>query len=186
MPIPDFQTLMLPALKFAATTGEHALREAVEYLANQYNLSAEEKNERLPSGKQPIFYNRVGWARTYLKQAGLLETSGRRNYLRVSNRGKDVLSSNPTRIDMKFLEQYPEYLEFRDRTREVEDEVEEEATSALTPEELLDSAYRKMREDLAKELLENIIDNSPKFFENLVVELLVKMGYGGSSAQATK
>jgi restriction system protein len=187
MTIPDFQTLMLPVLKYASVQNEHSLREAVEFLANQFVLSEEEKNARLPSGKQPIFYNRVGWARTYLKQAGLLETSGKRNYLRITNRGKEVLRSNPSRVDMRFLEQYPEYVEFRERTREPEEEIEEHIqVTTLTPEESLDAAYRKMREDLTKELLDNIVRSSPEFFENLVVELLVAMGYGGSGTNAAR
>jgi len=186
MTIPDFQTLMLPVLKYASSQNEHSLRKAVEFLVNQFSLSEEERNAKLSSGKQPIFYNRVGWARTYLKQAGLLETSGKRNYLRITDRGKDVLKSNPSKVDMRFLEKYPEYVEFRERTRETGEEIEEHISSTLTPEESLDAAYRKLREDLAKELLDNIVRSSPEFFENLVVELLVGMGYGGSGANAAR
>jgi restriction system protein len=183
MPIPDFQTLMLPVLKFASEHDEHSLREAVEYLKKQYSLTPEEEAETIPSGKQPIFYNRIGWARTYLKQAGLLEPT-RRNYLRITNRGKEVLSENPARIDMKYLEKFPEYLDFRDRTRESKPEPNE--SSALVPEESLDDAYRKLREDLARELLDNILRSSPSFFERLVVEVLVNMGYGGSDINAAR
>ena len=89
MTIPDFQTLMLPVLKYSTTKHEHSLREAVAYLTDQFSLSDEERNARLPSGKQPIFYNRVGWARTYLKQAKLLEVGSKRNYLKISQRGKE-------------------------------------------------------------------------------------------------
>jgi restriction system protein len=173
-------------LKYASSQNEHSLRKAVEFLVNQFSLSEEERNAKLSSGKQPIFYNRVGWARTYLKQAGLLETSGKRNYLRITDRGKDVLKSNPSKVDMRFLEKYPEYVEFRERTRETGEEIEEHISSTLTPEESLDAAYRKLREDLAKELLDNIVRSSPEFFENLVVELLVGMGYGGSGANAAR
>src|SRR5687767_12582894 len=102
MPIPDFQSLMLPVLKYAGSQSEHPLRDAVAYLADQFFLSEEERNVRIPSGQQPMFYNRVGWARTYLKQAGLLEASGKRSYLRITGRGREVLNSNPTRIDMGF------------------------------------------------------------------------------------
>ncbi len=117
MTIPDFQTLMLPVLKFASSQDEHSLREATSYLAKEFDLSDEEMNELLPSGTQPISTNRVGWARTYLKQAGLLSPT-RRNYLIITEKGKEVLKSNPSRIDMKYLEQFPEYLEFRDRKRD--------------------------------------------------------------------
>jgi restriction system protein len=184
MTIPDFQTLMLPVLKFSATKDEHSLREATDYLANEYQLTEEERDELLPSGTQPIFYNRVGWARTYLKQAGLLELT-RRNYLIITDAGKDVLQQNPDKINMKFLEQFPEYLEFRDRKREKvepDDGVEKE----LSPEESLEASYSRIRDDLVKELLDNILRSSPSFFENLVVELLVKMGYGGSRVDAAR
>ena len=186
MPVPDFQSLMLPALKYAAARNEHSLRDAVAYLADQHSLTDEERNERLPNAPQPRFYNRVGWARTYLKQAGLLETSGRRSYLRVTNRGKQVLNSNPEKIDMRFLEQFPEYIEFRERTHSDGEDVEERIRTTLTPEESMEAAYLKMREDLAKELLDNIVRSSPAFFENLVIELLVAMGYGGSGTNAAR
>jgi restriction system protein len=186
MPVPDFQSLMLPALKFAASQPEHSLRDAVAYLANQFTLTEEERNERLPNAPQPRFYNRVGWARTYLKQAGLLETTGRRSYLKTTDRGRQVLNSNPPRIDMNFLEQFPEYIEFRERTHENGVVTIEPISPTLTPEESIDAAYRKLREDLAKELLDNIVRSSPAFFENLVVELLVAMGYGGSGANAAR
>ncbi len=186
MTIPDFQTLMLPVLKFASACGEHSLRDAVDGLAGEFPLTDEERNAKIPSGKQPVFYNRVGWARTYLKQAGLLESAGRRNYLRVTNRGRQVLTENPARIDMKFLERFPEYLEFRERPREPPGGPEGPVSGDLTPEEALEEAYRKVREDLAKELFDNVVSSSPAFFENLVVELLVAMGYGGSGPEAAR
>jgi restriction system protein len=187
MPIPDFQSMMLPALKFAASQLEHSLRDAVAYLANQFELTEEERNERLPNAPQPRFYNRVGWARTYLKQAGLLETAGRRSYLKITDRGRQVLNNNPARIDMNFLEQFPEYIEFRERTNENGGTTTVgPVPPVLTPEESIDAAYRKLREDLAKELLDNILRSSPAFFESLVVELLVAMGYGGSGANAAR
>lgn len=186
MPIPDFQTLMLPVLRFSATCDEHSLSEATEYLAKEYSLSEDELNELLPSGTQPIFYNRVGWARTYLKQAGLLKPT-RRNYLRITGRGREVLAENPQMINMKYLQQFPEYIEFRDRKREIKKGIgEDEEILDLSPEETLEEAYTRIREDLAKELLDNILRSTPAFFENLVIELLVKMGYGGSRADAAR
>jgi restriction system protein len=182
MTIPDFQTLMLPVLKFAATKDEHTLREAVDFLKTEFAITPDEERLLIPSG-QPIFYNRVGWARTYLKQAGLLEST-RRRYLKITNKGKSVLKENNAKIDMKYLEKFPEYLNFRDRTRTTEHETEREDGVTLTPEESLDSAYLKIKDDLAREILENIIRSSPAFFERLVVELLVKMGYGGSESNA--
>jgi restriction system protein len=186
MTIPDFQSLMLPVLKYAIAQNEHSLSEAVKVLENEFDLSEDERNARIPSGSQTIFYNRVGWARTYLKQAGLLETGGKRNLLRITDRGREVLGCNPSRIDMKYLEQFPEYMDFRERTKTGGEEPEPSTDGKLTPDESMDIAYRTLREKLAKELLENILKSSPKFFENLVVELLVAMGYGGSGSNAAK
>jgi restriction system protein len=140
----------------------------------------------LPSGQQPIFYNRVGWARTYLKKARLIDDP-RRGHFRITNRGKEVLHRNPNRIDMKYLREFPEYIEFRETTRDtfetstIEDDLDE-----LTPEEALEEAYQKIREDLSDEVLKAVINSSPGFFEKLVVALLVKMGYGGSRRDAAR
>lgn len=187
MPIPDFQTLMLPALKYASEHGEHTLRQATDFLAEQFGLSPKEKAQPLPSGRQPTFYNRVSWARGYLKQAGLLRAT-KHNHLVITERGREVLAGNPARIGIKFLEQFPEYREFRERARAGREERSEatESEEHLTPEESLESAYRRTREELAAELLDNIRRSSPSFFEQLVVELLASMGYGGSRADAAR
>lgn len=185
MAIPDFQTLMLPVLKFASSREEHSLREAVDFLINEFNITPEERRIFIPSGRQPIFYNRVGWARTYLKQAGLLEPT-RRNYLKITSKGRSVLLENNVFINMKYLERFPEYIDFRDRTKETNRDNETEETTTLTPEESLYSSFMKIREDLAREILENIKANSSEYFERLVVELLVKMGYGGSGINKGK
>ncbi|MCK5708763.1 MAG: restriction endonuclease [Candidatus Aureabacteria bacterium] len=182
MPIPDYQTLMLPLLKFASDEKEHSLREAIDSLANQFDLTDEERKELLPSGQQEIFDNRIGWARTYVKKAGLLE-SKRRGYFQITPKGLKVLSGNPERIDINFLNQYPEFQEFRtlkkDRIKKTKEIVEEE-----TPEEILETAYIGLRNNLVNELLQQVKDSAPSFFEKLVVELLVKMGYGGSRKDA--
>ena len=186
MTIPDFQTLMLPALRFAASRDEHTLREATDFLADEFSLSDQDRTTLLPSGSQPVFYNRVSWARGYLKQVGLLEPT-RHNHLRITDRGREVLRSGPSRVDMKFLEQYPEYVQFRDRARQAKDEEPEVGPPEnLTPEESLEAAYRRTREQLASDLLDRIRRSSPAFFENLVVELLTSMGYGGSRADAAR
>ncbi len=165
MTIPDFQTLMLPVLEYAATTNEHSLREATDHLADQFGLTEEEQNELLPSGVQPLFYNRVGWARTYLKKAGLLVLT-RRNYLQITDVGKDVVESKPDKVNMKFLEKFPEYIEFRERKREKkEDEKPITEIEELSPEESLGASYSRIREDLAIDLLDNILRSSPGFFE---------------------
>lgn len=186
MPVPNFQTIMLPLLRCFSDGQEHSTQELMDNLAQEFSLSEEELNALLPSGKQTIFYNRVGWARTYLTKAGLLEMS-HRSYYRITERGRQVLARNPPRIDMKFLEQFPEYLEFREREsgrRKPKDAATDEGEN--TPEEILEDAYEEIRDGLAQELLGLVKQTKPSFFEHLVVELLVKMGYGGSRRDAAR
>ena len=186
MPIPDFQTIMLPLLELAEDDAIHYIRDAVEQLNDHFSLSEEEKSRLLSSGQQPIFYNRVGWARTYLKKAGLLEDP-KRGYFRITERGKSVLQEKPARIDMKFLKRFPEYIEFRQTTRETEEPGEgEEDLEYLTPEEALEDAYQRIRSGLADDLLTYVLKSTHGFFEKLVVEVLVKMGYGGSQRDAAR
>ncbi len=177
---------MLPLLRFASDGNEHSLREAIEGLAERLGLTETEKKELLPSGQQPTFDNRVAWARTYLNKAALLEST-RRGYFRITQRGREVVSKNPTAINVKFLEQFPGFIEFRAKRREPEETTEAVETENLqTPSELLERAYQKLREDLSAELLKIVIEYSPSFFERLVIDLLVKMGYGGSRKEAGK
>jgi restriction system protein len=185
MPIPDYQTCMLPFLRFLEDGEEHSLREAEESLAAHFNLSAAERAELLPSGQQGIFKNRIGWARTYLKKAGLLE-SPKRAVFQITERGKQTLATNPLRIDAKFLEQWPEFMEFRDISRGGEElsAAPESPVAKNTPEEALEQAHLGLRKQLAQELIARTLSCSPTFFEQLVVELLVKMGYGGSRRDA--
>jgi restriction system protein len=186
MAIPDFQTIMLPLLRLSGDGKVHYIHDAVSHLADQFNLTDEEQAKLLPSGQQPIFYNRVGWARTYLKKAGLLEDP-KRGYFQITARGKVILTQNPSRIDMQFLRQFPEYVEFRETVREPSEEsVQEDDLEGLTPEEALENAYQRIRRDLSDELLSSVLSSTPGFFEKLVVELLVKMGYGGSQREAAR
>jgi len=185
MPIPDYQTLMLPVMKCVADGEEHSMKELYHKIAEIFRISDKERAERLPSGSQSTFENRVGWARTYLKKSGLL-TSPRRGVIKISNRGRDILHQNPDKIDNKFLEQFREYQEFKvfrhdtNRTREKNNAVSPE----LTPEEILENSYQDLRNQLAYDLLERIMQCPPDFFERLVVDLLVAMGYGGSRSDA--
>lgn len=186
MPIPDFQTIMLPLLRVAEDGQSHYIHDAVNELATHFSLTDEEKSKLLSSGQQPVFYNRVGWARTYLKKAGLLEDP-KRGYFRITERGKDVLHEAPDRVDMKYLQRFPEYVEFRQTTREPsEEQVSDEDLEGLTPEEALEDSYQRIRRDLADELLAYVLNSTAGFFEKLVVELLVKMGYGGSQRDAAR
>lgn len=184
MAIPAYQTIMLPLLKLAGDKQEHSLWQAIDTLADQFNLNNEERRELLSSGHQAIFDNRVGWARTYMKKAGLLELP-RRGYFRITDRGFEVLKRNPPRIDVEFLFQFKEFREFRAFRREkttVQEEVKEE--QERTPEEILGDAYQNLRTDLANDLLKQIMASPPSLFENIVIDLLVKMGYGGSRKDA--
>lgn len=181
MPIPDYQSIMLPLLKYAEDEQEHSLGETVDFLANQFKLSEAERKELLPSGQQQIFDNRVGWARTFLKKAGLLEPT-RRAFLKITKRGLEVLKHNPKIINVKFLKQYPEFIEFQTSKRDSDIEIDK--IEDKTPRESLEYGYQKIRRDLAKELLDLLKNCSPNFFEKIVVELLLKMGYGGSLKDA--
>lgn len=174
---------MLPLLTIAADGQDHSVRDAIERLADQFALSQEDRQQLVPSGQQTTLANRISWARTYLKQAGLLETP-RRGWFRITQRGRDVLATNPATIDYDFLEQFPEFLEFRVRRRErlelSASSVESIGTETRTPEEEIEDAYARIRQRLADELLQSIRGCSPRFFEHLVVDIVVKMGYGGT------
>lgn len=186
MAVPDFQSIMLPLLRIAEDGQEHSGHELLEKLAEFFNLSDDDLNEMLPSGKQTRFYNRVGWARTYLIKSKLLEMP-RRSFYKITERGKEVLKSNPNRIDINYLKRFPEYLEFKEKENEREEKKPtEETAEESTPEEILESAYQEIRDNLALEVLENVMSCSPAFFERLVVELLVAMGYGGSRRDAAR
>lgn len=181
MPIPDYQTLMLPLLRFASDDTDHTTREAIDVIASEFKLTQDERTQLLASGQQAIFNNRVGWANSYLKKAGLLE-SPRRGALRITSRGMKVLSDNPTRIDVKYLGRFPEFIEFRNATRSAKQS--EMPESMVTPEESLEVAHQSIRISLGQDVLSRILSCTPAFFERLVIELLVKMGYGGSRQDA--
>jgi len=184
MPVPNFQRFMYPLLELAADGEVHSMDEAYEVLAERFNLTEEDRAELLPSGRQSRYENRVGWARTYLTKAGLLESPGRGQF-KITPRGLDVLKSGITDIDKNYLYQFPEFVEFRRRDRgNAESEVIGDAEK--TPDEQLELLYLELEKQLAHELLERIKQCSPAFFERLVVQLLVAMGYGGSVSDAGK
>jgi len=184
MTIPVFQQIMLPLLQLLEDKQEHSLRQVIDSLTNQFNLTQEEQHELLPSGKQAIFDNRVGWARTHLKKAGLIEST-RRGFFRITDRGLQVLKQKPAKIDVKFLNQFEEFREFRAIRREKPTESDEEEPET-TPEEALANAYQDLKNNLASELLQQLKTSSPMQFENIVIDLLVAMGYGGSRKEAAK
>jgi restriction system protein len=186
MAIPDYQSIMFPLLKFAGDGQEHSLRETIEALTDVFELTDEERTELLPSGQQATFDNRVGWARTYLKKAGLLKST-RRGYYQISERGKAVLQENPPEIDNAYLKRFSEFVQFtRPKQREAGEGGDEEIDDTSTPEEEIEVAYQRARQSLIAELLQTIKDHSPAFFERLVIDLLVKMGYGGTRRDASE
>jgi restriction system protein len=178
---------MRPVLVLAQDGQEHSLAEAREVLAKQFNLTPEERNEMLPSGRQRRFDNRVAWAKVYLEQAELLETPRRAHFF-ITQRGRDLLAEKPPRIDIPLLERYEEFREFRVTRRKADGESHitpiPAETQTATPEELLEQSYQTIRAELVSDILSRVKSSSPDFFENLVVELLLKMGYGRSRAEA--
>lgn len=187
MPIPDYQTIMLPLLEALEDGNTYTTRDLTEKLAVLFKLTEQEKRELLPSGQQPVFANRVGWARTYLKKAGLLE-SERRATQRITIAGLEVLKKKPPQINIAFLEQFPAFVAFRTHHVNTTDTPAPLAPTieGRTPEELLDNTYTSIQNEIAEDLVVKVKSCSPDFFEKLVVELLLKMGYGGSIKDAGK
>lgn len=186
MAIPDFQSLMLPVLKEAAS-GEVRISEVVAVLGSKLALSKVELSELLPSGKQTTFANRVNWAKSYLGKAGLI-TLTKRAYFVISDRGRAVLANPPESINIKFLESFPEFKNFRESSVGNPITTESEITNfkELAPDELIRSASDELQQSLGAELLSKILASPPDFFERLVVQLLIAMGYGGSAIEAGK
>lgn len=176
MAIPNFQEITLPLLRLAADGEVHSLASSRGRLARHFALSDAEEEEMLPSGRQRRFANRVAWAKVYLERAGLLASPARGQF-KITPRGRDVLAEPPEIVDIRFLERFPEFLDFRSRSQ-ASFAVQADTSEAATPEEALESAYQSLRAGLASELLERVKSASPRFFEQLVVELLLKMGYG--------
>lgn len=192
MPVPGYQEFMLPLLKLTADGQEHTVSEALEVLAEQMRISPEDRETLLPSGTQTRLYNRVTWASTYLTKSLLLSKAGRGRF-RITPRGHEVLKRSPARVDNSFLDQFEEFRAFKTRraekawgSRKNGDAEVAGVEADVTPNERLDAAYKELRETLADDLLEKVRESSPKFFEHLVVDLLVSMGYGGTQAGAAQ
>lgn len=187
MAIPDFQTIMLPLLKFCADGNEYTNQQALESLAEHFKLNDTERKQLLPSGQQCVFDNRVAWARAHMKMAEIVENT-KRGVFRITERGKNILADSPSEINLRFLRQFPEYIKARDRSHESKKEEKSNPTceeqESKTPSERLEEAYMALRESLTNEILSQLKSSSPIFFEKVVVEVLVKMGYGGSRKDA--
>lgn len=186
MAIPDYQSCMLPLLKYYGDGQDHTNRDSIDGLATVFKLTDDERRMMLPSGVQGLFDNRVNWARTYLKKAALIE-SPKRGVHRITKRGLEILKKKPEQIDIAYLGQFEEFKEFRAiRHAKPEEQEPELAINNKTPEESLETAYQKLRGDLAADLIQRLKSCSPSFFERLVVEVIVKMGYGGTRKDAGK
>ena len=184
--IPKYEQFMLPLLKFLEDGKERAVSETYDAMAVEFSLSEKEKRELLPSGRQPLFKNRVAWARTYLNKAGLL-ISHKRAYCQITDEGLKALAEKPVEITSKDLRRYESFARFVKTSKPKQDREQKAAkveVSDQSPEEILEYAHQSLHDDLKEELLGIVKSCSPEFFENLVVDLLITMGYGGSRKEA--
>ncbi len=184
--IPDFQTLMLPFLKLAIDQQEHSTTEFIERRASQFHLSDAEKETMLPSGSQRIFNNRVHWAKAYLKMAGLIENT-KRGYFKITDNGITTLKENPPKINLQYLKKFPEYIATRENWKS-NNTIEENNGEVIirTPQEEIESAIQTINNSLSQELLQKVKNCTWQFFEKLVIDLLLIMGYGGSKKEAAE
>jgi len=185
MPIPDFQSVMRPLMDVLSDGKEHSMRETLDRLGNHFQLAEEDRKRLLPSGRQEVFTNRLAWAKTHLRMAGLIEPTGR-GVFKITPRGLELLQTARDRIDLRLLRKQPGYLEARDRKRDKPEGDGEiaKADADQTPEELMEESFEALRASLGREILAKLKSSSPAFFERLVVELLVRMGYGGTRKDA--
>jgi len=186
--LPDYQFFMLPILEYLSDGQDRSMKDIRDHLAAGYAISTELREAFLPSGTQRIFDSRVAWAKTYITQAGLVE-SPKRGVVHITARGKDLLLQHPQHVDLALLERFPEFIAFRNKARKTDETIvpaESSSVSTATPEEQLDTAFQTIRIDLVSELLDRLKTCDPTFFERLVVELLLKMGYGKNLAEAGK
>lgn len=183
MGVPDYQTIMLPLLEQTADKQLHRVRELIPPLAAHFGLSTEDQALLLPSGTQPVFDNRAFWAVTYIRKAGLIE-SPKRGYIQITPAGEALLAKKPAKVNNALLMQYPGFQEFRKPKVLPATPLPTATTDEATPEETLETTWLLLRNGLGQDLLAKVKSCSPKFFERLVVDLLVKMGYGGSVSDA--
>lgn len=183
MPIPKHNEMYMPFLEFLGDGQPHAMADIINHLAITMHVSDDERKEMLPSGVTSKFGSRVGWTRTYLGKAGLLETV-KRGILVISSEGKRILELKPIKLNDDFLMQYKGFREFKTPSGSSGDKPKDEALSDLTPQDELEDAFQKISTALTVDILNEVVNQSPEFFEKLVVKLLLKMGYGGSLANA--
>ena len=183
--VPKFEYFILPYLELISDGKPHTLKDLTEYIADALNLSSEDREERTKKGSFTKLYDRTQWSGTYLRKALLTESIGRGKYV-ITQRGLDLLSSNPTYIDRTLLSQYPEFVDFTQKKNPNEQNEDPSVISdcETTPFELMETSYKELRDQLVNDLLAEIKSQSPQFFERLVIKLLVAMGYGGSFEDA--
>ena len=181
MAIPDYRAIMIPVLRFLSDGAEHHKREVVRAICEEFHLTRSEIETLVPSSRQTLIDNRTGWSLTYLRKAIAIITT-RRGFVKITDRGREILSENPDEISVKYLLKYAEFREFRERRKPYKDNKTtiDNLEVDVTPEESIKREYVTLRADLAEKILENVKTLSPKFFEILVVELLMAMGYGGA------
>ncbi|HEM56390.1 MAG: winged helix-turn-helix domain-containing protein [Caldisericum sp.] len=181
--IPKFHELMKPMLQFLQDQKDHTIDEVEDYLANLFKLTNEERNELLPSGKQRVFKNRVYWARTYLNKAKLVDVP-KRGSIVITDRGLKVLKDNPSEIDVKYLTKFNEFVEFyKGYKKEKSTKID---IQEATPEEVIFQKIEELNSIIKSDLRKRIMEASPRFFERLILDLIVSMGYGGSFEEASK
>jgi len=185
--IPKYVEILLPLLKLLQNKKVHTNKECIYHLEKEFNLSEDDKKQTMSNGKTKLFDNRVGWAKTYLKQAGLVEYP-KRGEVKITLEGLEILKSNPSKITLEDLEKYPQFIEFKNRSKSLQKDIQNgnvyESIETKTPEENLEDAFLRLKLNLADEILEKINTCSFDFFERMVIDLLIKMGYGGSREEA--
>jgi len=185
--IPSYEDLMLPMLKFLSDGREHPMKEVEDYLADQFNVTEAERLQRYETSGAPIFKARTSWARTYMFKAKLIDVP-RRGYVIITDRGREVLTQNRQRLDHKFLEQYPEFQDFRSRSKRGKSKktIIDVEPKNQTPEEQISENLDQLNQALKDDLLRRVLGLSPASFKNLVIDLIVKMGYGGSVEEVSQ
>ncbi|MCC7576749.1 MAG: restriction endonuclease [Methanomethylovorans sp.] len=187
MTIPDFQSIMLPLLEYLNDEKEHSHRETIDHICSEFKLTEKEKQETLQNG-QSIIGNRISWAKVYMSKAGLIEST-RRGFYRITQRGKTVLNEKPVKVNIRYLKQFPEFLEFQaikyanikkeqDTTNSKDFTQMETEAESVTPDELMENGFNSIQASLGQELLTKLRSNTPSFFEKVVLDLLSNMGYG--------
>jgi restriction system protein len=194
MPIPSHEDAMLPVLRELADGQAQHRRMLADRMAEHFGLSADERAQMLPSGKAPVIRSRTGWALSYMKQAGLV-ASPRRGWYEITPLGRDVLAASPERIDNDYLMRFDGFRDFKVRSRQGESDgmdaepvtkSESSAAPSEPPDEALERAYARLRDAVEAELMDTVKNVAPSFFEELVIDLLVRMGYGGNRAEAAR